>query len=478
MSSAHADPVRARSSRTAAFLLASAGIVGAAAVLGWYLQGVLDRRPDDGTELIAASAPAARALPQESAKLPLAAAGGTSSPAVPTAVSPAPTGATAARAAADPAPVIAHTTGQGTPRASTPEAQPAAPAASASSTPPASAAGATFVAPSFDIVRVAPTGEAIIAGRAPARAEVAVLANGREIARTKADASGQFVALPTARLPAGGQELTLMAELPGARPVRSDAPVVLLVPDPAPARATVAAAAAAGASGGAVPAIDVPPVAADPTASVDLARKPGTGKPSDAALAGPVAVLVPPSNPPIVLQEPGKDAPRGQLTLRVVDYDDRGGIRFAGSGRAGTTARLYVDNRLAGEATIDQGGRWGLSSGLPVPVGTHRLRVDQVGPNGKVLARIELPFQRDEVSVLPSGETRVVVQPSQNLWKLARRAYGRGNQYTVIYAANREQIRDPNRIYPGQVFTVPPAGPAGGSVTTSSSRPSVATSSR
>ena len=42
-----------------------------------------------------------------------------------------------------------------------------------------------------------------------------------------------------------------------------------------------------------------------------------------------------------------------------------------------------------------------------------------------------------------------------SLWQISRRTYGRGNRYTVIYDANQEQIRDPNRIYPGQMFVLP-----------------------
>ncbi len=50
---------------------------------------------------------------------------------------------------------------------------------------------------------------------------------------------------------------------------------------------------------------------------------------------------------------------------------------------------------------------------------------------------------------------KVVIQPGDNLWNIARALYGRGIRYTVIYEANRDQIRDPDLIYPGQVFTTP-----------------------
>jgi len=66
-----------------------------------------------------------------------------------------------------------------------------------------------------------------------------------------------------------------------------------------------------------------------------------------------------------------------------------------------------------------------------------------------------LPLQRETLALAQVSERRVVVQARRNLWRLARQAYGTGMRYTVIYQANREQIRDPRLIYPGQAFEVP-----------------------
>ncbi len=49
----------------------------------------------------------------------------------------------------------------------------------------------------------------------------------------------------------------------------------------------------------------------------------------------------------------------------------------------------------------------------------------------------------------------VIVQPGNNLWNISRVLYGKGVRYTTIYEANRQQIRNPDLIYPGQVFTAP-----------------------
>ena len=55
---------------------------------------------------------------------------------------------------------------------------------------------------------------------------------------------------------------------------------------------------------------------------------------------------------------------------------------------------------------------------------------------------------------LPPGRI-AIIQPGDHLWKIARQRYGSGFEFTLIYEANKDQIRDPNLIYPGQVFTLP-----------------------
>lgn len=54
---------------------------------------------------------------------------------------------------------------------------------------------------------------------------------------------------------------------------------------------------------------------------------------------------------------------------------------------------------------------------------------------------------------------RVVIQPGNNLWRIARVIYGQGVEYTTIYEANKELIRDPDLIYPGQIFSTPDVVP-------------------
>lgn len=311
-----------------------------------------------------------------------------------------------------------------------------------------SAAGGPVVVdegPRFDVVRVGPQGAAVIAGRATPGTEVVVRSDGAEVARTRADAQGAFVALPSEPFKAGGRELTVASRAGGGEEVAGGGTVVLTVP--------------------LVPMPDAAP--------------PATGEAgTEGGAHGVVAVLVPARAPPRVLQggteAERSGAARGGLTLDRVDYDDKDAVRFTGNAAAGAAVRLYIDDAAAGDALADGGGRWSLTPGLTVLAGVHRVRVDQLDPSGRVVGRVELPFQRDMAERFAGAGAggaagggvgaadRVVVQPGQTLWRLARVAYGRGVRYTVIYLANREQIRDPRLIYPGQTFSMPAgATPAG-----------------
>jgi nucleoid-associated protein YgaU len=49
----------------------------------------------------------------------------------------------------------------------------------------------------------------------------------------------------------------------------------------------------------------------------------------------------------------------------------------------------------------------------------------------------------------------MTVVRGDSLWRLSRNSLGSGERYAMIYKANRQQIRNPNLIYPGQILVVP-----------------------
>jgi len=121
---------------------------------------------------------------------------------------------------------------------------------------------------------------------------------------------------------------------------------------------------------------------------------------------------------------------------------------------------VLANDEVVGATRAGEDGRWSLEAGANFAPGVYDLQVDQIDPEtGQVTAVIALPFERatPEAALQAREAGRVVVQPGNSLWRIARRLYGEGFQYTVIYEANQDQIRDPDLIYPGQVFDTPDA---------------------
>ncbi len=170
--------------------------------------------------------------------------------------------------------------------------------------------------------------------------------------------------------------------------------------------------------------------------------------------ASPIVVASSPTGASVVMQVPG-DLKGDTLRVEAVDYDLQGQVVVSGRAPAGTVVAIYLDDGLLGQSTSGANGRWVFTPSTPVAAGLHRLRADQLGADGSVTARAEIPFSRAETIQLAANEDFVVVQPGNCLWLIARAKYGDGFAYTQIYEANAQQIRDPDLIYPGQIFLVP-----------------------
>src|SRR5690606_32233142 len=110
---------------------------------------------------------------------------------------------------------------------------------------------------------------------------------------------------------------------------------------------------------------------------------------------------------------------------------------------------------------IDADGQW--RTNLPrIDTKVYTLRVDEVSESGEVISRTETPFQPEAPeAVTAAGDADgppvalVTVQPGFTLWRIARENYGEGLLYVRVFEANADKIRDPDLIYPGQIFTVP-----------------------
>ncbi|GJD36851.1 LysM peptidoglycan-binding domain-containing protein [Methylobacterium aerolatum] len=207
------------------------------------------------------------------------------------------------------------------------------------------------------------------------------------------------------------------------------------------------------------------------------------------------------------------DRPDAATAPKIVSIDAQEGGRLfvTARGAPGADLRLYLNDTLIAPATVGRDGTVTFTIGQGVKPGAYTVRLDLVDPaTGKVRDRAEVPFQapvpgrddgveyaagpqdprgdaggsqarRDDPAerprppsstgslaansapgpaknasevYVPGIETARIVR-GDSLWRISRRAYGEGVRYTLIYDANQDQIRDPDLIYPGQVFVLP-----------------------
>ena len=253
--------------------------------------------------------------------------------------------------------------------------------------------------PSFDLVRVDEDGSAIIAGSAKPNSEVRLLVDGKELETAETDASGAFAILTT--IPSGEKPLELQLEDVNDSNIKS-ADTVLIIPN------------------------------------------------KEAEGSGP-KIIIAESDGKIIVQEQNDIAPKIQpLSLDTINYAASGDVILAGRASSEQIVRVYVDNKpvVLGEVTD---GKWNFE--IPnIEEGIYTLRVDAINNEGKVVDRVESPFQR-VIREMEDGQA--TIQPGFTLWKLAELKYGFGMRYVQIFEANRDSIKDPDLIYPGQVFQIP-----------------------
>jgi nucleoid-associated protein YgaU len=300
--------------------------------------------------------------------------------------------------------------------------------------------------PAFDVARIEPTGDAVVAGRAAPGATVELLRNGEVHDRAVADQSGQFV-MVTPRLPPGTYDLTLRSKAPNGNEATSKQSVA---------------------------------VALDPSPNEK-----------------PVVALMTPDKPSVVLSKPAAPKPTaGMVVIEAVEMEPSGKFHVSGRSRPGAEVRLYLNDSFIASVTAGPDERFAVTINEGISPGNYRVRLDELGSNSATVhARAEVPFNVPEgvvtasvqavapkrpdmvapqhtqlaaatpIAISPdNGSSSAVVVPKiatttvsrgDSLWRISRLAYGAGTRFAVVYRANREQIRNPNVIYPGQIFVLP-----------------------
>ncbi|MCK4712371.1 MAG: LysM peptidoglycan-binding domain-containing protein [Marinosulfonomonas sp.] len=312
-------------------------------------------------------------------------------------------------------------------------------------------------APAFDIVRVEADGASVVAGNATPGAQVAIMLDGAEIGQATADGQGKFVSLLSVPPSRDAQVLSLSVQGDDGASVASNDSVIL-TPSTQPEQEVVASA----------PATPPEDVASIPAPDQDTGSPVAENTPPAAPDAPKAPTVLLANETGVRVLQPAESGPSimNNVVIDTITYDAGGEVQLSGRGTDEGFVRVYVNNRPILTTQIKEDGAW--RTELPdVDTGVYTLRVDQVDDEGTVTSRTETPFKRETPEILQAASQSnpadtaqvrvsvVTVQPGSTLWAIASENYGDGALYVRVFEANRDNIRDPDMIFPGQVFTVP-----------------------
>ncbi|PAQ04627.1 LysM peptidoglycan-binding domain-containing protein [Mesorhizobium temperatum] len=353
---------------------------------------------------------------------------------------------------------------------------------------PAAPATADAIAPTFDIVRVEIKGSIVVAGNAAPNAKVEILNGSTVLGSTIAGADGAFAIVLDDPLKPGDYTIALRS-MTGNVVTPSAQTAVVSIPQ-SPAGQVLAMIEEPGKPS---ELLTVPTPEKKPEGPAgDKAAAPAAGDP--AAATAPATVEAVPAPAPDVPVAPATPAAGPKIVVEAIEIDGNK-IFVAGLADPGRKVRAYANDILLGDAKTSPDGHFLVEATRNIPVGTYTIHVDALDADGvKVVARAAVPFEREPgesvAAVAPAeqkpatpspaagatapappaasaeipetaapklehADSTVIIRRHDTLWQISRRVYGQGVRYSTIYLANQDQIRNPDRIWPGQVFKVP-----------------------
>ncbi len=308
---------------------------------------------------------------------------------------------------------------------------------------PQQAAGAA-TPPVFDLLRVEPKGSVVIAGKAAPQSDIEVVAGATVVGTAKAGDNGDFAIVLDAPLKAGDHQLVLRATN-GGKVATSQETAIVSVPSS--------------------PDGDVLALVEAPGQASRLITRP------EKADAQPDAAKTDTGN-----TEPSKADQNAPITVTAVEIEDDT-VFVAGQAKDGARVLVHANEILIGSSNVTPDGRFLIEAKKQLPVADYIIRADLLDKDDRVIATARVPFHREEgarlsavaparkpdavqdgtqdAAALEEAQGSVIIRRGDNLWTISRRTYGKGSRYTTIYLANQDQIRNPDLILPGQVFTMP-----------------------
>ena len=274
----------------------------------------------------------------------------------------------------------------------------------------------------LEVVRVRPDGSLVVAGKGLPNSKIEIISNAEVIAITTSDKIGDFVAVPQKQLKSGEYFLSFRQTTEDNNVVIANKSVAINVTgkkDDVPIVAIVDSQGKLGAK---------------------VIQAPGLEKQEQSIKITKQINSKTIEEPQIKILAITHDSKVGQLVLSGIAYN---GVQV----NAGFTGKETSSTKIIND-------EWTLSIPGKLIAGKQKVFAVLLGKNGKVLSENSIIISGKSVENA-NGKTLIIVQKGDALWNIAYQRLGLGNRYIDIVELNKDKIKNPDLIYPKQLFIIP-----------------------
>ena len=279
--------------------------------------------------------------------------------------------------------------------------------------------------PKVDIIKVEPDGSFVIAGVGKPNTEILILEKGKIIENAKVDNSGAWAIISNKQLSSGDNLIVIDQNNQDGTHSLSREIYVTKIDKKNKSKPMVIA----------IPNQD--------GGKIQIIQKPSKMNNSKKDQTSSVSILN------------KLNVPLRTFRVDSIFFNELGNVAIQGKANFGSYIDLYIDNIIIKKLSISSGPEWKFNSLKVFDFGQHRLKVILRSKDNNVLKTIELPFMRVKIPEGMLPEDYVIIKPGDMLWSISYRIYGNPFKYVEIYNENKDQISNPDLIFPGQIFTLP-----------------------
>ena len=143
------------------------------------------------------------------------------------------------------------------------------------------------------------------------------------------------------------------------------------------------------------------------------------------------------------------------FNVKTIFFDGKGILSLKGIANYGEKIELFVNEELMDIIFNNEDPKWEYNSEKSFDFGLHNLLVILKSQKNEILNKISIPFMRVEMPSDNIPDNFILIKPGDMLWTIAYRIYGDPLKYIQIFEENKEQITNPDLIFPGQLFSIP-----------------------